>query len=144
MEELQNLVMSHGRVGLLVVAFISATVLPLSSEAAAFAALKFGMQPWEVLLFASMGNCLGVLLNYGLGRWGSEKVLRKTMKSRIGRRAVEWWERHGKWTLLFSWLPFIGDPLTLIAGIMRVHLLFFVITVFTVRVLRYAVVLWIA
>lgn len=141
MEELQHLVVTHGGLGLLLVSFIAATILPLSSEAAVYAALRLGMPSWEVLLYASVGNCLGVLLNYGLGRWGSDAVQRKTAKSRVGERAMAWSERYGKWSLLLSWLPFVGDPLTIIAGIMRIHLLFFVVVTFSVRVLRYAAVL---
>ncbi len=141
MEDLQNLVVTHGGIGLMVVSFIAATIVPLSSEAAVYGALRLGMPPLEVLLFASAGNCLGVLLNYGLGRWGSDTVLRRTMASRTGRRAMQWSERHGKWALLLSWLPVVGDPLTIIGGILRIHLLFFIVTTFSVRVLRYAAVL---
>ena len=141
MEDLQSLVATHGGLGLLVVSFIAATILPFSSEAAVYGALRLGMPVGEVLLYASVGNCLGVLLNYALGRWGSEALLRKLQQSRTGRRSVAWSERHGKWALLLSWLPFLGDPLTIIAGIMRVPLLFFIVVVFSVRVLRYALVL---
>ena len=102
MEELQHLVVTHGGLGLLVVSFIAATILPLSSEAAVYAALRLGMPSWEVLLYASVGNCLGVLLNYGLGRWGSGAIQRKTAQSRVGKRALAWSERYGKWSLLLS------------------------------------------
>jgi membrane protein YqaA with SNARE-associated domain len=133
-----QIVAQYGPWGLLVVSFIAATIIPLSSEIAVYSALRLGMPGLEVLLFASIGNCLGVLFNYGLGRWGSDTVMRKSMESKAGRRAMAWTERYGKWSLLLSWLPVVGDPLTLVAGVMRVHLLFFIVTAFGVRVLRYA------
>lgn len=141
MENLQQLVVDHGWAGLMAVSFIAATLLPLSSEAAVYGALRLGMPAWEVLLFASVGNCLGILLNYGLGRWGSEPFQRRMERSRSGRRAMEWSTRYGKWVLLLSWLPFIGDPLTIVAGVTRISVLFFICVAGGLRVLRYAIVL---
>ncbi len=138
MGEINGIIASYGGPGLLVVSFIAATLVPLSSEVALFAALRLGMPGGEALFWASAGNCLGVLVNYGLGRWGSETFLRKPLESRGGRRALRWSERYGRWSLLLSWLPFVGDPLTLAAGVMRVNLLFFVVTAFAARVARYA------
>jgi membrane protein YqaA with SNARE-associated domain len=141
MEQLNELIRDYGGPGLCVVSFIAATIFPLSSEAAVYGAVKAGM-PWGAVFFwASLGNCLGVTLNYALGRWGSEKALPKVMDSRSGRRAMEWSERYGKWTLLLSWLPVVGDPLTIIAGLMRVNLVFFIVVSYAVRVARYAALL---
>lgn len=141
MENLQHLVVEHGWAGLMAVSFIAATILPLSSEAAVYGALRMGMPAWEVLLFASVGNCLGILLNYGLGRWGSDPFQRRMERSRAGRRAMDWSEKYGKWALLLSWLPFIGDPLTIVAGVTRISVLYFIGIACSLRVLRYAVVL---
>ena len=142
MADMQSFIASYGGPGLLVVSFIAATIFPLSSEVAVYAALRLGMPGGEVLLWASLGNCLGVLLNYGLGRWGSGTILKKTLESRGGRRAMAWTERYGKWSLLLSWLPIVGDPLTIIAGVMRINLLFFILTASAVRVLRYGAIVW--
>jgi membrane protein YqaA with SNARE-associated domain len=138
MEEMNELITTYGGPGLCIVSFIAATIFPLSSEAAVYGALKAGMPSPEVLFWASLGNCLGVTLNYGLGRWGSAKAMPKVMESKSGRRAMAWSDRYGKWTLLFSWLPVVGDPLTIIAGLMRVNLIFFVVVSYGVRVGRYA------
>ncbi len=127
----------YGGLGLAAVSFVAATLVPISSEAAVIAALRFGMAPSIVLLYASLGNCLGVTLNYLLGRWGSGGLLRRTSQSRSGRRALDWSNRYGRWSLLLSWLPIVGDPLTLVAGAVRVPPLFFVIVAFGVRIVRY-------
>ena len=141
MEQINDLILAYGGPGLLIVSFIAATIFPASSEAAVYIAAKAGV-PWgEVLFWASLGNCLGVTLNYGLGRWGSEKTMPKMQASPSGRRALAWTERYGKWTLLLSWLPIVGDPLTIIAGLMRVNLLFFIVVSYSVRIARYALLL---
>jgi membrane protein YqaA with SNARE-associated domain len=140
MEDIAQFIAAHGGAGVLVVSFLAATIFPLSSEVAVYAALRLGMSPVEVMIFASIGNCLGVLFNYWLGRLGSETALKKVMESRGGRRATAWTERYGKWSLLLSWLPVIGDPLTIVAGMMRVHLLFFIAITFSTRIIRYGLI----
>lgn len=138
----QELVATYGGWGLLVISFVAATLVPLSSEVAVFAALRLGMAPLEVLLFASVGNCLGVLLNYALGRWGSERFLEGRMKGRSSQRAMEWGRKFGYGSLFLSWLPVVGDPLTLVAGIVRLPFLYVVVVGFGVRILRYAAIIW--
>jgi membrane protein YqaA with SNARE-associated domain len=137
----EDLILAYGGPGLGLVSFIAATLLPFSSEAALFAAVRLGLPPSEAFAWASLGNCLGVILNYALGFWGSQTFLEKTIASRGGRRAIDWSNRFGKWSLLFSWLPFIGDPLTIVAGILRVDFLFFLVVVCCTRVLRYGLLL---
>lgn len=140
MESINALVADWGGPGLLVISFLAATLLPFSSEAGVVGALALGLDPISVLIWASVGNCLGVTLNYVLGRWGSEHVIDRSLNSRAGRRALAWSERYGKWGLLLSWLPLIGDPLTLAAGILRVNAAFFAAVAFPVRVFRYALI----
>ncbi|MBS1910936.1 MAG: DedA family protein [Bacteroidetes bacterium] len=138
MSDIHGIITTYGGLGLLVISFIAATLVPLSSEVALYAALRAGLPPIEALFWASAGNCLGVSFNYWLGRKSGETVLGRAMASRGGRRAVAWTERYGKWSLLLSWLPVVGDPLTLVAGVMRVQLAFFIVTAFSVRIARYA------
>jgi membrane protein YqaA with SNARE-associated domain len=134
--DVEALISTYGGPGLLVVSFIAATIIPLSSEAAVAAAVAYDFPPLEALVWASVGNCLGVTLNYWLGRLG-RKTIDARAPNRSSARAVRWFERYGKWGLLLSWLPIVGDPLTLVAGIIRVNFLFFVIVGYGVRVLRY-------
>jgi membrane protein YqaA with SNARE-associated domain len=142
--QLHSWIVSYGGLGLLVVSFIAATILPLSSEAALLAALGFGMAPIEALLFASVGNCLGVSFNYWLGHVGRERLLERTLRSRAGQRSHAWMERYGKWSLLLSWLPIVGDPLTILAGVFNINVLFFAATAFGTRIARYGVIVAIA
>ena len=141
--ELADLVQTWGLPGLALAAFLGATLLPLSSEVAFVAALAAGVSPVAALVWASVGNTAGCLVNYGLGRIARQRVGERLRASRAGRVAVGWLERWGLAALLLSWLPVVGDPLTLAAGVGRVRLAAFVVVVATLRAARYAA-LWAA
>lgn len=135
--EAEQLIADYGGPGLLVIAFIAATIVPIGSEAALIASIALGFPKAEALVWASLGNCAGVTFNYWLGRLGRRRFGGTADPDSRSARAFRWFERYGKWGLLLSWLPFIGDPLTLVAGVIRVNFLFFMIVAFGVRVLRY-------
>ena len=96
--------------------FISATLLPGTSEINLIATLKLGNNPiWLILLVATIGNTLGGITNYWVGRiFPDNKPINKHM-----HKAKKWLKKYGYWSLLLSWLPFIGDPLCLAAGWLR-------------------------
>ncbi|GAB5535778.1 MAG: DedA family protein [Rubricoccaceae bacterium] len=131
-----------GGPGLFVAAFVGATLVPVSSEAAFVAALAAGFPAPAALAWATAGNSLGCALNYGLGWWGRDRVEARLMASRSGRTALRWTERAGVPALLLSWLPIIGDPLTLAAGVARVRPSVFAVLVVSVRFARYAALAW--
>lgn len=118
-------------------AFLAATLLPLSSEVAFLAALNSGMPLFTALIFASSGNILAIILNYFLGYWLREKTQRRLQTSKSGLKALTLGERYGYWGLLLSWVPLLGDPLTLVAGVLRLNLLWFMLIAGGLRILRY-------
>lgn len=122
---------------LFVLSFIAATIVPLSSEAALWGGIVAGISVPEAVIACSAGNCLACLVNYALGWFIGEKVQAKLEASRSGRKAMEWMQRYGLWSLLLSWLPVIGDPLTIVAGLGRIPLVFFIPIVWTLRIARY-------
>ncbi len=132
----------YGAAGLCAAAFVGATLVPISSEAAFVAAVVAGLDPASALLWATIGNTAGCLVNYGLGRASSGWVADRLSASRVGQAAVRWTERWGLTALSLSWLPVIGDPLTLAAGLARVPLCWFVPVVAGLRLARYAALLW--
>ena len=140
--ELAEWVQAYGAQGLAAAAFVGATLVPVSSEVAFVAALKLGLAPASALVWASAGNTAGCLLNYAVGRWGREALGDRLSASRSGRAAVRWLERWGAPALLLSWAPVVGDPLTVAAGVARVRFDVFVALVATLRVGRYALLLW--
>lgn len=132
----------YAYLGLFTAAFGAATLLPLQSEALLVALLLGGGQPAGVLvLVASLGNVLGSLVNWWLGRYLQRIRDRRWFPVSDLRllKAQHWYGRYGRWSLLLSWLPVIGDPLTLVAGIMREPLWRFMLIVTLAKTLRYAV-----
>lgn len=127
--------------GLFATALIAASILPMQSEAALVALLLSGYSPWALLIVASIGNVLGSVINWLLGR-GIERFRgRRWFPANEAAldRAQGWYQRYGKWSLLLSWAPVIGDPLTVIAGVMREPLPVFLLLVTIAKVGRYAV-----
>ena len=130
--------------GLFLSAFASATLLPGSSEAALLALLVMGQgDPALLMAVATAGNVLGSLANWLLGRYLFQ--MRDRPWFPVGPeaydRAIGWFRRYGIWSLLLSWVPVIGDPLTLVAGFLRVRLLPFLLLVSTGKAGRYAAIL---
>ena len=122
---------------LFVSAFLAATILPFSSEAAFVVALKNGMPFSHAMLAASSGNVLAIIFNYYLGYFLYEKTKTKLFKSYIGKKTFIYGHKYGYLALLLSWLPLIGDPLTIVAGLVRLKFVWFVIIAGSLRVLRY-------
>lgn len=128
--------------GLFLAAFLAATILPMQSEAALAGLILAGRQPVAWLLTAaSIGNVLGSLTNWLLGRFIVRFADRKWFPSSPAAlaRARGQYLRWGRWSLLFSWVPIIGDPLTVIAGMLREPLWRFLVLVTIAKVGRYLV-----
>ncbi len=135
---------SGGYAGLFLTAFLAATLLPLSSEAV-LAALGNADGFDIALLFAvaTLGNTLGAVVNWALGRfclhWASRRWF--PFSEDQLKRAGERFRHYGIWSLLFAWVPVVGDPLTFAAGVLRVRFLPFVILVGIGKGARYGAVL---
>lgn len=126
--------------GLFVSAFLSATLLPGSSEAALIGLLAAGQgSPAALIAVATAGNVLGSAVNWVLGRFFSHFRDRRwfPVDERSYGRAISWYGRYGIWSLLFAWLPVVGDPLTLIAGVLRTDLRWFLLLVTAGKAARY-------
>ena len=128
-----------GYLGLFIASFLAATILPLSSELVLTALLLNGLSPEYLVIIATIGNVLGSLTNYGLGYWASKTVIQKWVRMSESEfvRAEERFRKYGIIALLFAWVPIIGDPLTVMAGILRIRLLWFLVLVTTGKFLRY-------
>ena len=123
-------------------AFGAATLLPLQSEAVLVALLLAGQHPlWALLLVATLGNVLGSWVNWLLGRSLEHYRERRWFPVSPARlqQAQAWYARYGRWSLLLSWMPVIGDPLTMVAGVMREPLIPFLAVVTIAKVGRYLV-----
>lgn len=128
--------------GLAFSACIAATLLPMQSEAALVALLAAEPNAvYSLVLVASLGNIIGSQINWWLGsqlqRWQSRRWF--PVSPAQLERAQDWYQRHGRWSLLLSWLPIVGDPLTLVAGVLREPFWRFTLLVSIAKIGRYAV-----
>ncbi len=128
--------------GLFAASFLAATILPFQSELVLVGLLLGGDHPWPVLLaVATVGNVLGAVVNWVLGRFFIHFRDRRwfPVKPATYARVERWYARYGVWSLLFAWLPIGGDPLTVVAGAMRTNLALFLVLVTVGKLGRYAV-----
>lgn len=130
-------------ISLFLTGFIAATLFPLSSEALLATYVLDNNSLLGLWLAATSGNSLGSLFNWWLGRRSLDFQDRRwfPVKPEKLTRAQSWFQRYGYYTLLLAWLPVIGDPLTLVAGVMRVNFFKFLILVVIGKGTRYALVI---
>jgi membrane protein YqaA with SNARE-associated domain len=131
-----------GYVGLFAAALIAATIFPAQSEAVLVGLILSG--DYSVLALtavASVGNVLGAVVNWFLGR-GLERLKDKSwfpIRPDKLVHAQRWYQRYGKWSLLASWVPFVGDAITVVAGVMKEPLPVFILLVGIAKTARYGI-----
>jgi membrane protein YqaA with SNARE-associated domain len=125
---------------LFIISFLAATILPFSSEltlAGLIASSNY--DNLLLLIVASFGNVLGSIVNWALGFYSRNLTTKKWFpfkETQIEKSSI-WFRKFGKWSLLFAWVPIVGDPLTLVAGMLRVKFIDFIILVAIGKVSRY-------
>ena len=132
---------------LFISSFLSSTILPGHSEITLTTLILLEKYSQFLLIFfASFGNILGSVINWYLGFYITKFVNKSwfPFKKKQLDKASLWYLKYGKWSLFFSWVPIIGDPLTIVAGIFRVPLVIFITIVSISKVLRYIFVGYIA
>ncbi|WP_312890529.1 YqaA family protein [Rhizobium laguerreae] len=131
-----------GYVGLFVAALIAATIFPAQSEAVLLGLILSGdYSVVSLTAVASVGNILGAVVNWFLGR-GLERLKDKRwfpIRPDKLVHAQRWYQRYGKWSLLASWVPFVGDAITVVAGVMKEPLLVFILLVGIAKTARYGI-----
>jgi membrane protein YqaA with SNARE-associated domain len=127
---------------LFLLSFLAATLLPIGSEWLLVVMIIQGFSLPQTVVVATCGNTLGACSTYAIGIWGSNFLIRRVLRLEDGtiERASNLYRRWGSWSLLLSWLPVIGDPLCLVAGIFRVGSGRFGMLVFVGKFCRYATV----
>ena len=132
----------YGYWGLFAASFLAATLLPLSSEVVLGLLLMNGADPVISVAVATCGNVLGSCLNYAIGLGGNKLLLRKVLRISEDEfnKSAERYKRWGVYSLLLAWVPVIGDPITVVAGVLRTKFMFFLILVTTGKLARYIVI----
>lgn len=122
-------------------ALISSTLFPGGSEALLLYRLHEGGDAVALVLIATVGNVLGSLITYAMGRLGNEAIHKRWLRISEQQtvRAQVWFAKFGKPALLLAWLPVVGDPLCLVAGLLRCNLFSFLVLISIGKLVRYAV-----
>jgi len=139
-----DFLIQYGYAGLFASSFLAATFLPVSSEIVLSALLLSDLSPTLLVLVATIGNVLGSVVNYIMGYSGCMLLTRKvshTLEREINA-SIARFKRYGAASLLFAWLPVVGDPLTLAAGVLRVNILLFLLLVTIGKMGRYIAIAW--
>ncbi len=129
----------YGYTGLFLAAFGAATLLPLGSEIVLILLWANAWDPAALLAVATTGNVLGSLVNYAIGIRGGEWLMTKLLRLSPAEitRAENGFKKYGQPVLLLAWLPVVGDPLTVVAGALKVKILDFIFFVTVGKFLRY-------
>ena len=130
---------------LFIISFLAATILPFSSELTlAGLVATSNYDNLLLLIVASLGNVLGSVINWILGFYSRNLPKKKwfPFKDEQIERSSKWFNKFGRWSLLFAWVPIIGDPLTLAGGLLRVKFIEFLILVTIGKVSRYLVIFY--
>ena len=144
MDVLTHLLLDYGYWGMLLSAFLAGSFFPFSSEAVMLGLLAAGLDPALLLVYGSIGNVMGGMFNYGLGRLGKLEWLERYfhVKKTSIDRAYRFMGGHGAWMGFFAFLPILGSAITIVLGLTRANILLSVLSITIGKVLRYAVLIW--
>ena len=139
MDTIESILLPYGYPGLFLASFLASTVLPLGSEGVLILLIARNFNIFSVVLVATAGNYLGACTSYYIGLAGRTQLIGKHLH--INAEQIEhaqvWFEKYGSWSLLFTWVPVLGDALPVAAGMMKLKFGIFSILVFAGKLLRY-------
>jgi membrane protein YqaA with SNARE-associated domain len=138
---MKEFLIDYGLVSMFFLSFFASSFIPIASEWLLVVLIVNGLNPIAVLFTATLGNYLGACTTYGIGLWGSEFLIKKVLRlsDESKEKAEKFYKKYGVYSLLFSWLPIIGDPLCVIAGMLKVKFIRFSILVYSGKFVRYAI-----
>ena len=139
MEAIMTFLVSYGYMGMLIAAFLAASILPFSSEAVMVGLQAAGLDPVALIAYGTIGNVLGSMFNYTIGRLGKMEWIEKYLhvKKEDLDKAHKFMAGKGAWMGLLSVIPVIGDVITVALGRMRANVVIVVISVTISKLARY-------
>ncbi len=143
MDAFIQLLVSYGSLGMFISAFLAGSVLPFSSELVMVGLLAAGAPPAEILFWGTLGNTLGSLFNYSIGRLGREEWISRWAKVSPEKleKGKRWVRTYGAWAGLIAWIPILGSVITVAMGFLRVKLVYAVAAMATGKFVRYWILL---
>ena len=134
----------YGYWGMLLAAFLAGSFFPFSSEAVMVAMMASGLDPWLLMIYGTIGNVLGSVVNYYVGRLGKMEWIEKYLhvKKKNLDRAHRFVEGHGAWMGFFAFLPVIGSAITIVLGLMRSNVVVTFIAITLGKLFRYIILIY--
>ena len=139
-----DFLMSWGYWGMLVAAFLAGSFFPFSSEVVMSGLQAAGLEPIQLVLYGSIGNVLGSMFNYGVGRMGKLEWIEKYLhvKKESLDKAQNFMADRGTWMGFFAFLPLLGSAITIVLGLTRANIVISVISITIGKVLRYVLLVY--
>ncbi|MGV1098387.1 YqaA family protein [Thiovibrio sp. JS02] len=139
---MDSFISEHSYTALFLLSFLASTVIPLGSEWLLVALLANGGDPTLSVFLATIGNTLGACTTYAIGMHGGPFLITRVLRidAATRQRAERLYDRHGSWSILFSWLPLIGDPLCLVGGALQMRFSKFFLLALSGKFARYLLV----
>ena len=141
---MEQALIDYGYWGMLLSAILAGSVVPFSSEVVMLGLLAAGLEKWPLIIWATVGNVLGALLTYYMGRLGRIDWIEKYfhVKKEKLDKAQRWVENRGAYMAFFAFLPILGSAITIALGLMRANV-WIVLTTMTIgKAIRYALIIW--
>jgi len=139
MDTLIDLLTGYGYWGMLLAAFLAGSVFPFSSEAVMVALMGAGLDNWPLIIYGTVGNVLGSVFNYAIGRMGRLDWIEKYLhvKQDDLDKAQRFMAGHGAWMGFFAFLPVLGSAITILLGLMRANPIICLVSITAGKFLRY-------
>ena len=144
MDTLIAFLSQYGYGGMLVAAFLAGSFFPFSSEAVMLGLLATGLDGWKLIIYGSIGNILGSMFNYGVGRMGRLDWIEKYLhvkKSDLDK-AQRFMAGHGAWMGFFAFLPVLGSAITIALGLMRSNIIITFLAITLGKIFRYVILIY--
>lgn len=144
MEWIIDFLSGYGYVGMLLAAFLAGSFFPFSSEAVMIALMATGLDPWQLMIYGTIGNVLGSCFNYSVGRMGKLEWIEKYLhvKKKDLDKAERFMAGRGAWMGFFAFLPVLGSAITILLGLMRANVVISLISITIGKLFRYVLLIY--
>ena len=144
MDTIIEFLTGYGYLGMLVAAFLAGSVFPFSSELVMTALMATGLDPWQLMIYGTIGNVLGSALNYCIGRLGKVEWFEKYLhvKPKDMERAERFMAGRGAWMGFFAFLPVLGSAITILLGLMRANVVISFVAITLGKIFRYIILIY--
>ncbi len=144
MDIIVDFLVNYGYWGMLTAAFLAGSFFPFSSEAVMLGLMAAGLDPWFLMVYGTVGNVLGSIFNYGVGRMGELEWIEKYLhvKKKDLDKAERFMAGHGAWMGFFAFLPILGSAITVALGLMRANIVITFISITLGKIFRYIILIY--